>query len=554
LNQQHRQSWQSTGSVGGHRLSYGPRQSQPYFELSGSSTASTVHKLPPQLNSASISSYDFEADYPHYHNQQLRSAGVPPTVSYPGLYTERSSVGSAYASRPHEETHTATRKEAGLQDNLPLKDVPRERYPTPELVYYTEGNGSVVDPDSQVSLQGIANKRRRLSATQATGIDHPYRDTTQKEGFVADWSYPTLAPVNPTNHLSQPTSPRGTVQPFSYAYSEPENPLYLNYPAGEPPSEDRVQRFNRLCEEEKREIEARRKRQLVGPDSEATFRQSLKRLANEVTGVPYSEDDKGEYRFRIQVLSVVADSPNMEDRSQVIGNSGINNNNYDQYIDTMPTKRASPGGQMTQSSSQASNNAPSNSARLTRAAAAAAQAHSQPGSVAPSMQSSRPSMSSYRYSNGGMAGNSAGMPSGGYMMNAPAMPGGTGRSTRARVYREIIGGKEQSIYGVEDETPAPLPGTTGGQQKRKASSNAGSLRSTATYNGALAGNGLLPNGYHMPTAHLQQAPVQSKRRKPDDGYGYYRAWDERPSVAGSVRTNNGKAGVSLFKKSVNTAC
>lgn len=242
------------------------------------------------------------------------------------------------------------------------------------------------------------------------------------------------------------------------------------------------------------------------------------------------------------------------DRSQLSDNGVVDNNNPNQYIDTMPTKRVSPGGQMTQSSSQASNNAPSNSARLTRAAAAAAQAHSQPGSVAPSIQSSRPSMSSYRYSNGGLAGNSTGLPSGGYMMNAPAIPGGTGRSTRARVYREIIGGKEQSIYGVDDETPAPLPGTTGGQQKRKASSNAGSFRSTATYNGAMAGNGLLPNGYHVPTSQLQQAPVQSKRRKPDDGYGYYRTWDERPSVVGSVRTNNGKAGVSLLKSRVFIIC
>ncbi|KAJ9092796.1 hypothetical protein QFC21_006672 [Naganishia friedmannii] len=537
LNQQHRQSWQSTGSAGGHRLSYGPRQSQPYFELSGSSSASTVHRLPPQLNSASISSYDFEPDYPHYHNQQLRSAGVPPTVSYPGLYTERTSVGSAYASRPQEAPTTATRQERGSHSNLPLEDLPRERYPTPELVYYTEANGNVVNPESQVSLDGIANKRRRLSATQVTGTDNPYRDTNQKEGFVADWSYPTLAPVNPTNHLSQPTSPRGTVQPFSYAYSEPENPLYLNYPAGERPSEDRVQRFNRLCEEEKQEVDARRKRQLAGPDSEATFRQSLKRLANEAIGVPYSEEDKE------VALPVVADKQIMVDRSQYFDNGG-SNHNLNQYIDTMPTRRASPGGQMTQSSSQASNNAPSNSARLTRAAAAAAQAHSQPGSAAPSIQSTRPSMSSYRYSNGGLAGNSAGLPQGGYMMNAPAMLGGTGRSTRARVYREIIGGKEQSIYGVEDETPAPLPGTTGGQQKRKASSNAGSLRSTATYNGAMAGNGLLPNGYHLPAAHLHQPQTQSKRRKPDDGYGYYRTWDERPSAVGSVRTNNGKAGTA----------
>ncbi|KAJ9119026.1 hypothetical protein QFC22_003515 [Naganishia vaughanmartiniae] len=552
LNQQHRQSWQSTGSAGGHRLSYGPQQSQPYFELSGSSSASTAHRLPPQLNSASISSYDFEADYPHYHNQQLRSAGVPPTLSYPGIYTERSSVGSAYASRPQEATNTAARQEGGPQSNLPLEDVPiRERYPTPELVYYTEGNGNVVHPGSRVSLDGIANKKRRFSGTQATGSSNSYhhRETNQKEGFVADWSYPTLAPV--TSSLSQPTSPRGTVQPFSYAFSEPENPLYLGYPAGEPPSEDRVQRFNRLCAEEKRDIEARRKRQLVGPDSEATFRQSLKRLTNEVTGVPYSEEDKGEYRCRWKVAWRLwwLTNRDLVDRLQFTDNGGINNNNNNnndpsQYIDTMPTRRASPGGQMTQPSSQTSNNGPSNSARLTRAAAAAAQQHSQPGSVAPSMQSSRPSMSSYRYSNGGLAGNSAGLPSGGYMMNALAMPGGTGRSTRARVYREIIGGKEQSIYGVEDETPAPLPGTTGGQQKRKASSNAASLRSTATYNGAMAGNGMLPNGYHLPTSHLQQAPAQSKRRKPDDGYGYYRAWDERPSAAGSVRTNNGKAGTA----------
>lgn len=135
-----------------------------------------------------------------------------------------------------------------------------------------------------------------MSVTQATPINTSYRDTNSKEGFVADWSYPTLAPVNPSNNLSQPTSPRGTVQPFSYAYSEPENPLYFNYPASELASEDRVQRFNRLCEEEKREIEARRKRQLEGPDSEVAFRQSLKRLANEVTGVSYSEEEKSEYR------------------------------------------------------------------------------------------------------------------------------------------------------------------------------------------------------------------------------------------------------------------
>ncbi|KAJ9101510.1 hypothetical protein QFC19_005163 [Naganishia cerealis] len=501
------------------------------------------YELPPPLHSASISSYDYEVDYPHYHNQQLRSAGVPPTVSYPGLYTERSSVGSAYTSRPIP----AARPDEGAESHSQLGgyNAPRERYPTPELVYFTEGNGNGANPESQVALDVITNKRRRLSAaTLATGASTPYHTTNHKEGFVADWSYPTLAPVNPpTHHLSQPTSPRGTVQPFSYAYSEPEALLYPSYPLEEPslllpppPSSDdpRVQRFNRLCDEEKRELEVRRTRQLAGPDSEATFRQSLKRLANEITGVPYTEDN-GE-------LCVMERSYHV-DRIQYNDNIG----NGDPHIDTMPTRHASPG--QTTTSSQASG-VSSNPARLTRAAAAAAQASSQPGSVAPSMQSSRPSMSSYRYSNGGLAGNSAGLPpAGGYMMNAPAIP--AGRSTRARVYREIIGGKEQSIYGVEDETPAPLPGTTGGQQKRKASSNAAaSLRSTATYNGAMGGgNGLLPNGYHQPPP----SQAQGKRRKPDDGYGYYRTWDDRASAVGSVRLMNGKAGTAGSTATQSTA-
>lgn len=167
---------------------------------------------------------------------------------------------------------------------------------------------------------------------------------------------------------------------------------------------------------------------------------------------------------------------------------------------------------------------------MTRAAAAAAAQAGSQGSAAPSMQSSRPSMSSYRYSNGGMVG-SAGL-TGGYM-NPP--PVATGGRTHARVFREVVEGKEQDVYAVEDDTPAPLPGQTGGQQKRKASSNAASLRSTAAYNG-VPGNGLA-NGYH-------QAQGNSKRRKPEDGYGYYQSYEDRASAAGSLR--NGKGGVSPF--------
>jgi hypothetical protein len=188
----------------------------------------------------------------------------------------------------------------------------------------------------------------------------------------------------------------------------------------------------------------------------------------------------------------------------------------------MPGKR--PTGQAA-STSQAP--LPS-STRMTRAAAAAAAQAGSQGSAAPSMQSSRPSMSSYRYSNGGVVG-SAGL-TGGYM-NAPP-PVSAGGRTHARVFREVVEGKEQDVYAVEDDTPAPLPGQTGGQQKRKASSNAASLRSTATYNG-VAGNGLA-NGYHPPQG-------TSKRRKPEDGYGYYQGYEDRASAAGSVR--NGKAGV-----------
>lgn len=214
----------------------------------------------------------------------------------------------------------------------------------------------------------------------------------------------------------------------------------------------------------------------------------------------------------------------------------------------MPPKRTA-SGQVPSSSSQVGGPTGS-STRMTRAAAAAAAqaGNSQQGSMAPSIQSSRPSMSSYRYSNGRAGSNSgAALPSasGSYMMNAPAVPQGAGRPAR-RVYRELMGGKEVSVYPVEDDTPAPLPGTTGGQQKRKASSNAGSLRSTATYNGAMSGNnGMSTNGYHHQPQQPQ--PTGSKRRKPEDGYGYYPAWDERASAVGSVRTN-GKAGVSRFSR------
>lgn len=475
-----RHSWQSTTSNGGG-ISW-PRQ-----DVEGSSTAGSVTRRG--------TGYPDSGSYEYEHAGHVRSAGLAPSsVGFSGGNShERWSIGDAYRAFP--STAVATPR---AEERLTREYETRERYPTPELVYYPDAARTTVHASTNQET-----KKRQLSGSPAPASN-----------VIQDWSYPTLAPVwtkdTDTPHaasLSRQASPLGTVQPFSYTYEQ----VGQGYAARH--EDDPQRRFARLLEEEKRELEVRRRRQLEGPSDEAPFRSGLRRIADETRG-EYLDDRE---------LALAAPVESADGRSGRYSNG-------DKAYDTMPTKR--PAQQV---SSTSQTTLPS-STRITRAAAAAAAQAGSQGSAAPSMQSSRPSMSSYRYSNGGIVGSSAGLMSG--YMNAPP-PISTGGRTHARVFREVVEGKEQDVYAVEDDTPAPLPGQTGGQQKRKASSNAASLRSTATYNGVV-GNGL-PNGYH-------QAQGTSKRRKPEDGYGYYQGYEDRASAAGSIR--NGKAGVGPLSHKV----
>lgn len=200
----------------------------------------------------------------------MRSAGVAPRtsgISFPN--SERGSIGSAtYVQHPPPPPTAAAAAVRPYEQ--------RERYPTPELVYFTD-------------VHGTTHKRKRESLTP------PHRalpSTFTHQGFVDDWSYPTLAPVNLPTTLSRQTSPLGTVQPFSYAYPDAPVPAYYEPPVSVPVTTTSDERFARLLDEEKQELQATRRRQLVGPEAELPFRQSLRQLAEEVTRPFNGEEDR----------------------------------------------------------------------------------------------------------------------------------------------------------------------------------------------------------------------------------------------------------------------
>lgn len=244
-----RSSWQSTASNGGGGISW-PRQ-----EVEGSSTAGSVTRRG--------TGYPDSGSYEYELGSHVRSAGLAPSSVglSGGNSNERWSIGEAYRAFP--STAVATPRE---EERRTREYETRERYPTPELVYYPDAATT-----TNASTHPTTTKRRRLSAT-------PVPPTAA----VQDWSYPTLAPVWATgtdkhHSLSRQTSPLGTVQPFSYAYEQAGTGYHAQV-------EDDQRRFARLLEEEKRELESRRRRQLAGPSDEAPFRNSLRRIADETRG------------------------------------------------------------------------------------------------------------------------------------------------------------------------------------------------------------------------------------------------------------------------------
>lgn len=238
-HQQQRQSWTSTASAGGgHLRSFSTRQSQPYIDnVSGSSTSSTIHhnnRFPPHPPSGS---YEYELDQPTYHAQHLRSAGLPPSfLSHPAPSNERWSIGSAYAQPPvtassRPSYYARSRVDEGSETSFPDSLQRDQRYPTPELVYFTEGKHH-----ASASGDTVRNhKRQRQSAAppaQASRDIYPELPHHAPPAFIDDWSYPTLAPVQfpHSTTISRPTSPLGTVHPtgFTYAYPDPPTPVYAH--------------------------------------------------------------------------------------------------------------------------------------------------------------------------------------------------------------------------------------------------------------------------------------------------------------------------------------
>lgn len=287
-HQQQRQSWTSTASAGGgHLPSFSTRQSQPYIDnVSGSSTSSTIHhnnRFPPHPPSGS---YEYELDQPTYNAQHLRSAGLPPSFSsHPAPSNERWSIGSAYAQPPvttssRPSYYAGSRVDEGSETSFPDSLQRDQRYPTPELVYFPEGNNHTNASGDTVRTY----KRQRQSATpsaQASRDIYPELPHPAPPGFIDDWSYPTLAPVQfpHSTTISRPTSPLGTVHPtgFTYAYPDPPTPVYAH--------STREERLA-VLEEQKRDTEEYKRRRFKEAEVRGLRQEELSQ---------YSADEEREY-------------------------------------------------------------------------------------------------------------------------------------------------------------------------------------------------------------------------------------------------------------------